>query len=392
MKIAVVHDWLYVLGGAERVLREILRCYPGADVFTLFDLLSPEERAWIGYEQAQTSFLQRMPFLASRHRSYLPLMPFAIEQFDLSGYDLVISSSYAVAKGVITGPDQVHIAYVHSPMRYAWDLQHNYLRESGYERGLKSLIARMILHRMRLWDCRTAHGPDAIVANSGFISRRIRKAYGRAAHVIHPPVDVSAPTPDLPRGNHFLAASRLVAYKNIAAVVEAFRDMPDLELVVAGDGPEAARLRELAGPNVSFRGFVSDQELRRLMATARAFVFAAEEDFGIIPVEAQAEGTPVLALGRGGVRETVIADGPRRTGMFFDKPEPSAIAACVRAFTAAEGSFSREACCSQAHRFSAERFRAEFTAFTEKELGRARAGRDATHASLRAQDLYAEVG
>jgi glycosyltransferase involved in cell wall biosynthesis len=210
--------------------------------------------------------------------------------------------------------------------------------------------------------------------------------------VIHPPVDVAALAPSPPRKNHFLAASRLVPYKNIAAIVEAFRSMPDLELVVAGDGPEAARLRELAGPNVSFRGFVSDQELRELMATARAFVFAAEDDFGIVPVEAQAEGTPVLALGRGGVQETVIANGPGRTGMFFETPDARAIAACVQEFIADEASFSRSACRDQARRFSAERFRAEFTAFAERELAEARSKRDAARASVRRHGFYAEAG
>ena len=302
MRVAVVHDWLYVVGGAERVLREMLQCYPNADVFTLFDVLTPSCRAQIGFDQAQTSFLQKMPFIRTHHRSYLPLMPLAIEQFDLSKYDLVLSSSYAVAKGVLTGPDQVHVAYVHSPMRYAWDLQHSYLRESGYSRGIKGAIARMVLHRMRLWDTRTAHGPDAIIANSAFVARRIRRVYGRAAHVIFPPVTISKEKLDVPRGPHFLAASRLVPYKNIEAVVRAFRLLPDLQLVVAGDGPEAKRLRELASSNVSFTGFVSDERLRHLMNTARAFVFAAEEDFGIIIVEALSEGTPVLVLGRGGAR------------------------------------------------------------------------------------------
>jgi hypothetical protein len=187
LRIAVVHDWLYTIGGAERVLGEILRCYPQADVFALFDVLSPLDRARLGFDKTHTSFMQNMPFIRSRHRLYLPLMPIAIEQFDLSDYDLVISSSYAVAKGVLTTPDQVHVSYIHSPIRYAWDMQHNYLRQSGYSRGLKSVLARMILHYIRMWDMRTANGPDEIIANSAFIQRRIRKTYGRSAHVIYPP-------------------------------------------------------------------------------------------------------------------------------------------------------------------------------------------------------------
>ncbi|XUM24732.1 glycosyltransferase [Bradyrhizobium oligotrophicum S58] len=374
MRVAIVHDWLYVLGGAEKVLQEILRCYPGADVFTLFDLLRPEDRAKLGFEKSHTSFLQKMPLLRKYHRSYLPLMPLAIEQLDLSSYDLVISSSCAVAKGVLTGPEQLHIAYVHSPMRYAWDLQHQYLQESGYATGVKGLVARALLHKMRIWDARTAHGPDAIFTNSQFVARRIKKIYGRDAKVIYPPVTIAQRAAILPVGNHFLAASRLVPYKRIEPIVRAFNTMPDLELVVAGDGPEAARLKAIAGPNVKFAGFVPDKKLRDLMTTARAFVFAAEEDFGIIPVEAQSEGAPVLALGRGGARESILTTGPRPTGMFFESPEPEAIASCVRAFVAKEKSISRLDCRQRAGFFSAERFRSQFVAAVNEEIDSFRAG------------------
>jgi len=374
MRVAIVHDWLYVLGGAEKVLQEILRCYPGADVFTLFDLLRPEDRAKLGFEKSNTSFLQKMPLLRKYHRSYLPLMPLAIEQLDLSSYDLVISSSCAVAKGVLTGPEQLHIAYVHSPMRYAWDLQHQYLQESGYATGIKGIIARALLHKMRIWDARTAHGPDAIFTNSQFVARRIKKIYGRDAKVIYPPVTIAQRAAILPVGNHFLAASRLVPYKRIEPIVRAFNIMPELELVVAGDGPEAARLKAIAGPNVSFAGFVPDKQLRDLMTTARAFVFAAEEDFGIIPVEAQSEGAPVLALGRGGARESILTTGPRPTGMFFETPEPEAIAACVRSFVAKEKSISRLDCRQRAGFFSADRFRSQFAAAVNEEIDNFRAG------------------
>jgi glycosyltransferase involved in cell wall biosynthesis len=370
MRVAVVHDWLYVIGGAEQVLREILQCYPTADVFTLFDLLDPDDRNKLGIAKSHTSFLQKLPMLGKHHRKYLPLMPIAIEQFDLSGYDLVISSSCAVAKGVITGPDQLHVSYVHSPMRYAWDLQHAYLKESGYDAGLKSLIARTILHRVRMWDVRTAHGPDAVFTNSQFVARRVKKVYGREAKVIYPPVTLSSRDTILPVGDHFLAASRLVPYKRIEPIIRAFNTMPDLKLVVAGDGPEAERLKKLAGPNVTLMGFVSDKHLRDLMATARAFVFAAEEDFGIIPVEAQSEGAPVLALGRGGVRESVVATGPHATGMFFGTSDPRSIAECVRSFIATEGTISRLDCRQRAASFSAERFRRQFVSAVNEEFER----------------------
>lgn len=368
MRVAVVHDWLYVVGGAERVLKEILKCYPGADVFALFDVLPEKDRAGLGVSSVTTSFLQKMPFIAKRHRMYLPLMPIAIEQLDFSSYDLVISSSYAVAKGIITGPNQVHVAYVHSPMRYAWDLQHTYLRQSNTDKGIRGILARLILYHMRIWDFRTAFGPDAMIANSAFVARRIKKIYGREAEVINPPVDLAEAAADVPRANHFLVASRLVPYKNIDVVIKAFAHLPDMRLIVAGHGPDAEKLKAIAGPNVSFAGFVSDAEMRRLMTTARAFIFAAEEDFGIIPVEAQAEGTPVLALGKGGALETVIGEGEDKTGMFFAAPEPEQIAACVTKFVAEEQSFSRAACRKQAERFSAAHFRDTFKTFVEKQI------------------------
>jgi glycosyltransferase involved in cell wall biosynthesis len=223
----------------------------------------------------------------------------------------------------------------------------------------------MILHKIRIWDARTAHGPDAMIANSEFVARRIKKIYGRDAKTIYPPVTLSNENSEIPRGPHFLAASRLVPYKKVESIVLAFRELPELQLVVAGSGPEAEHLKKVAGPNVSFVGFVSDQKLRHLMATARAFVFAAEEDFGIIIAEALSEGTPVLALGRGGAREIVSTSPSRRTGMFFDTPEPRAIADCVRDFVAQENSFLRSACRAQASQFSAKRFRSEFTSFVE---------------------------
>jgi glycosyltransferase involved in cell wall biosynthesis len=366
MRVAVVHDWLYVIGGAERVLEQILRVFPDADVYSVFESLSEDERRRIGITApVRTTFLQRFPRVGRWHRSLLPLMPLAIEQLDLSDYDLVISSSYAVAKGVLTGPDQLHVSYVHSPIRYAWYLQHRYLAEVGSSRGLKSMVMRALLHKIRIWDFRTAHGPDVMIANSRFIARRIRKVYGRTAQVIYPPVDLSARTEATRKGDYFLTASRLVPYKNIEVVVRAFALLPDMKLIVGGSGPQLGYLKKIATPNVEFVGFVPDTELRELMAGARAFVFAAEEDFGIIPVEAQSEGTPVLALRRGGSKETVV-DG--YTGLFYDQPTPEAISATVREFAAKEKTFSAENCVRNASRFSADRFRAEFRAAVDAAL------------------------
>jgi len=368
LRIAVVHDWLYTVGGAERVLSAIIRCFPDATVYALFDTLTEHERATIGHSCTQTSFLQGMPGIARRHRLYFPLMPFAVEQFDLSKYDLIISSSHAVAKGVLTGPDQLHLSYVHSPMRYVWDLQHQYLREAGLEKGLYSWIVRLLLHRMRMWDSRTAFGVDGWIANSHFVARRIQKIYGQKAVVIPPPVKVP-PAPPTPRErNHFLAASRLVAYKNVRSIVQAFAALPNEKLIVVGDGPERRKLQRLAGPNVEFRGHAPDPELRKLMREARALIFAAEEDFGIVPVEAQGEGTPVIALGRGGARETIITTGARPTGLFFSRPEPAQIVAAVTNFLRAPENYSAFQCWRNALRFSEERFISAFADHVGREL------------------------
>ena len=381
MRVAIVHDWLYTIGGAEKVLAGMLSCFPDADVFCLFDTLSIEDRQRLGLAATRTSFMQRFSITRRRHRLFLPLMPLAIEQFDMSGYDVVISSSFAVANGVITGPNQVHLSYVHSPMRYAWDQQHAYLRESKMTHGLRGLLARLLLHRIRLWDVRTAHGVDGYMANSHFVARRVRKTYGRLAEVIYPPVSVPRTLISCVKENYFLAASRLVPYKNTRAIIEAFNVLPNERLVVAGDGPEAEQLRRIAGPNVSFVGFVEDGELRRLMRHASAFLFAAEEDFGIVPVEAQGEGTPVICLGRGGVVETVRTDCPAPTGLFFDRPEASAIADAVRRFRLQEASFLPTNCHRNALRFASSLFAESFGGFVHRHVAAFNDERDAHRAS-----------
>ncbi len=357
VRVAVVHDWLVTYAGAERVLQEILEVFPGADLFAVCDFLPDGQRGFLGGRQVATSFIQRLPMARRRYRSYLPLMPLAIEQLDLSGYDLIISSSHAVAKGVLTGPDQVHVSYVHSPIRYAWDMQHQYLKESKLRQGLKSWVARWLLHKIRIWDARTAAGVDVFVANSRFIGRRIKKVYGRESHVIYPPVDTEGFGPASPKEEFYLTASRLVPYKRVDLVVQAFNDMPDLKLVVVGDGPELGRIRELAGDNVQVRGYLPGDELRSLMSRAKAFVFAAEEDFGIAPVEAQASGTPVIAFGKGGALETIVAHGDFPTGVFFAEQSAGSIKKAVLEFQAAASLYRSESCRANAERFSAARFR-----------------------------------
>ncbi len=365
-RIAIIHDWFSVFTGSERVVEQILILYPQADLFSLVDFLPSNERAFLLEKPVQTSFIQRLPFARKSFRSYLPLMPLAIEQFDLSRYDLVISSSHAVAKGVLTSPDQLHLSYIHTPIRYAWDMQAAYLREARLERGPISWLTRLILHHIRIWDQRTMNGVDAIATNSQFIARRIWKTYRREAQVIHPPVDLVSFKLHEPKEDFYLTASRLVPYKQVKLVVEAFRQMPSRRLVVVGHGPEQAQVRKSAPANVQVLGYQPTPTLVSLMQRARAFVFAAQEDFGIAPVEAQACGTPVIAFGRGGAVETVRGlNHPQPTGVFFSEQTPTAIVQAVAQFEENAGRITPLMCRENAERFSSERFQQEFFAFVE---------------------------
>ncbi|MBW5448377.1 glycosyltransferase [Cohnella sp. CFH 77786] len=358
MKVAIIHDWLVVYAGAEKVLEQLLELYPEADLYSLVDFLPDDQRSFIRGKRVHTSFIQGLPFARKKFRHYLGLMPLAVEQFDLSGYDLVISSSYAVAKGVITGPDQLHISYVHSPIRYAWDLQHQYLRESGLDRGLKGTVAKWMLHRMRLWDARTAHGVDSFVANSEYISRRIRKVYRRESTVIYPPVYVDRFGLCESKEDYYLTASRMVPYKKIDMIVEAFGEMPDKKLIVIGDGPEYAKVKAKAKSNVKLLGYQPGDALRKYMQEARAFIFAAEEDFGIAPVEAQSCGTPVIAYGKGGALETVRGlEQANPTGVFFREQTVPSLVQAVLDFERNEHRIAHRNCSAQAGLFSADAFR-----------------------------------
>src|SRR3954469_10160490 len=272
-KIAVIHDFLYCYAGAERVLEQILNIYPEADLFSLFDFLKPEDRGFIHNKSVTATFIQRMPFAKRFHRAYLPLMPLAIEQLDLSGYDVVISSSYLAAKGVITRPDQLHICYCHTPVRFAWDMQRQYLTQSGLMRGLKSFAAKVLLHYIRGWDSRSSNGVDVFLTNSRFVSRRIQKVYRRQATPLYPPVDVENFQPSRGPRSGFVTASRLVPYKRIDLIVEAFKRMPDKQLTVIGDGPQFKQLKAMAGPNVNLMGYQPFDVLRQQMQSAEAFVF-----------------------------------------------------------------------------------------------------------------------
>lgn len=371
MRIAIVCDWLVSYAGSERVVEQILAVVGEADIFALVDFLSVEDRAFLGGRSVNTSFVQKLPFARKRFRNYLPLFPMAIEQFDLSSYDLIISSSHAVAKGVLTSPDQIHICMCHSPMRYAWDQEAEYLKEARRERGLGAQLVRFFLHRIRIWDYVSAARVDYFLANSQFIRRRIAKIYRRQAQVIYPPVDVEKFDLRRDKEDFYLTASRLVPYKRVALIVSAFRRMPNRKLVVIGDGPEMARIRETAGnaANIALLGYRSTDTLRDYMQRAKAFVFAAREDFGIMPVEAQACGTPVIAYGAGGSLETVRPLGARDpTGLFFDSQTPESICAAVDLFEARTDEISTENCRTHAERFSTANFRHAFREFLDRKI------------------------
>ncbi|KAA0774394.1 glycosyltransferase family 4 protein [Bacillus sp. AR2-1] len=367
MKIAIVHDWLVTYAGAEKVLEQMLEVFPEADLFSLVDFLDEKERGFIKNKEVSTTFVQKLPFAKKKYRNYLPLMPLAIEQLDLSKYDVILSSSHAVAKGVLTGPDQLHISYVHSPIRYAWDLQHQYLKEANLEKGLKGLLTKSILHKIRNWDYRTANGVDYFIGNSRFIGRRIWKVYRRESEVIYPPVDISAFTLHEQKEDFYITASRMVPYKKIDLIVEAFANMPDKKLIVIGDGPDFEKIKAKAKSNVQLLGYQSFEVLKSHMQRAKAFVFAAEEDFGITPVEAQACGTPVITYGKGGATETVLdLNYEKPTGLFFKEQTVESIVEKVNEFEKSYDKFTPSNCRENAIRFSPERFREEIRSIIEE--------------------------
>lgn len=361
-KVAVVHDWLPVYAGAERVLEQILSVAGEADLYSLIDFLPEEQRAFLDGKPVQTSFIQRLPFAKNKYRYYLPLAPVAIEQFDLTEHDVVISSSYAVAKGALTTADQLHICYMHSPARYAWDLHAQYLKQDKKGRGVRGLFARLFLHYIRLFDVSSANRVDTFVANSRNVARRIWNTYRRRAEVIYPPVDTEAFSLHTEKKDFFVALSRLVPYKRMDLIVRAFSEMPDKELFVIGDGPAFDDLEALAGPNVTMLGYQPSEAVRYYLQRAQALVFAAEEDFGIVPVEAQACGTPVVAYGKGGALETVVHG---ETGLLFPEQSTQSLQQAIRTFESID--FNPERIRQNAERFSKERFRREMRQFIDKE-------------------------
>ncbi len=365
-KVAVVHDWLDTYAGSERALAGILASWPQADLYTLVDFLPAADRGFLAGHRIAKSFIQHLP-LARRHfRKAVPLMPRAVASFDLSAYDMVISSAHAFAKGVRTFAWQYHLCYCYTPMRYAWAMEGEYLRDFGLAGSPVAWLARRELARLRAWDREAASRVTDIVAISRYVAGRVREAYGREAPVIYPPVDVDAFTLRTDKEPFYVVVGRLTPYKRVDAVVEAFRRMPARKLVVIGEGPQRAAIERELPPNVSLLGHAPQSVVVDHLQRARAFVFAGEEDFGIAPVEAMACGTPVIALGRGGLLETVVEGA---TGTFFPAPEPEAIAAAVERFETMT-SIDAMHCRARAEEFSAEIFRARISAFANEGLRR----------------------
>ena len=327
MKIAIVHDWLVTDAGAEKVLKSILDIYPDADLFSLVDFLDDKDRQSIlGTKVVRTSYIQKLPFAKNHFRNYLPLFPNAIESFDLSSYDLIISSSWAVAKGVKKNADQLHVCYCHTPIRYAWDLHDEYTKNLPW---LKRLLVQNILKYIRNWDLTTVDRVDYFIANSKFVQERIERIYHRKSTVIYPPVNVNTFTLYEKKEDFYLTASRLVPYKKTKLIVEAFNKMPDKKLVVIGSGEEYDTIKKIALDNIKVLGYQSDERLISAMQRAKAFVYAAIEDFGIVPIEAMSCGTPVIALNKGGTKETAIH---KVTGVHFEEQTQQSIIDAVAYF------------------------------------------------------------
>lgn len=364
MKKALVHDWFYTNAGGEKVVQSITDVWSDFDYFSLIDFLDEKDRNAILKGQASTtSFIQKLPGAKKNHRKYLQFFPLAIESFNVSDYDVIISSSSAVAKGILTHQNQLHICYCHSPMRYAWNLYFDYLQSKNLLTGIKGWYAKSVLHKIRQWDVNSSNRVDYFIANSHYIAKRIQKIYRREATVIYPPVDTDSFQLQHQKKEYYVAASRLVSYKKIDIIINAFNELPEKELIVVGDGPERKKLEKLAKNNIRFTGKASKEAMVTLLQEAKALIFAADEDFGILPVEAQSCGTPVIAYKKGGLLETVIEG---ETGVFFEKQRIEDVVKAINSFEKKE--FDAERIRKNALRFSKQRFEREIKEFVEAKI------------------------
>ncbi|MFM7079447.1 MAG: glycosyltransferase [Bacteroidota bacterium] len=358
MKVALVQDWFVVNGGAEKVFREFVNLYPEADVFGLVDFLNDRDRADIlDGKNVTTTWIQKLPNAEKSFRNFLVLFPHAIRSLDLSSYDLIISSSYAVAKGIRKSKNQMHICYCHSPIRYAWDLRESYLSRLN---PVKKALAGWMLDHVAQWDLKTNATVDHFIANSQNVAERIQRIYQRSSTVIYPPVDTAAFTPQPNKSDYYFTSLRVVPYKRLDLIVDAFRHLPERKLIVAGDGPALAKIKSNAPPNVSFVGFVDKPTLVDYMRKAKAFILAAEEDFGITSLEAQSCLTPVIALRKGGYLETVVDN---KTGLFFDKQTVESLLDAIHRLEERVIPFEATDFEKNVKGFSPDRFRSEMQQF-----------------------------
>lgn len=378
MKTAFIHDWLAGgFAGSEKVLAEMLQVRHGT-IYTLVHKPGDFIGTPLEHVEIHTSAIQHWPKGVSHYRSYLPFMPYQVEQFDLTAYNTIVSSSHAVAKGVLVGAGQLHISYIHSPIRYAWDLYQQYLREAKLVSGIKATLAKVMLHYIRIWDYSTANRVDVFLANSSYVAERIWRTYRRPARVLYPPVDVNRFDATQKREEFYFTMSRFVPYKKIDLIVETFSRLGK-PLVIIGDGPDFDKIKSLAGPNVHLLGRQSDAVVADHMARCKAFVFAADEDFGIVPVEAQAAGAPVIAYGKGGSLETVISE---QTGIFFGQQNIESLTRAIEIFERKFELFDSAIIRRHAEKFDLERFNKEFAAILETAERAKRSGESIERAVL----------
>ncbi len=364
MKTALIHDWIYSISGAEKVLESIYELYP-SDIYTLIKNQNLSNSTTLPLQEIKTSFIQKLPFSKNHYPYFLPLYPKAISSFDLSKYDLLISSSSCAAKGIKKRTDQLHICYCHTPMRFLWDLYEDYLRVYRLDKGIKNFLVKRLFSNLRKWDVKTSRSVDYFIANSHHTASRIKRAYQRDSVVIYPPVDVDF----FIKGNaikedYFVTAARFVPYKKIDLIIKTFNQMPDKKLIVLGQGPLDKKLRSLVkSDNIKILGYVGDEALKTIVSKARAFIYMAHEDFGILPVEAQACGTPIIAYGKGGLLETTL-EGV--TSILFKQQAEKDLLEAVKEFEDLESQFDPSVIKEFSKQFSKARFNEEFGKLIEK--------------------------
>lgn len=362
MKVAIVHEWFDTIAGSERCVESFNNLYPESEIYALVDYLDEKDKKeLLGKKRVYTTFLQKFPFGKKLFRNLLPLFPLAVEQHDLREFDLILSSSHSVSKGLLRNQKQIHICYCHTPMRYAWDMYHEYTQELNF---IKRVMAKYFLHKIRIWDISSLNRVDYFIANSKFIQHRIKKVYNRESTVIYPPVDVERFELCEEKEDYYVAFSRLVPYKKIDLIVEAF-NANGLRLKVLGTGPEIDKLKALASSNIEILGYQDDANVVKIIQRAKALVFAAIEDFGIVPVEAQACGTPVVCLNQGGTAETVVDE---ITGVYFEDQSITSINNAIHRFEENSQNFNPKQIRDHALQFSKKRFEKEIYEFINAKM------------------------